>query len=101
MTNVEKVLEVIKEKEFVITRYPYRACIKIEDANFESFMGNVIKFERVSPIGVNKYTLFIADDEGHKLFHNGLTILGNTNIPRVLWFKEWCDKIIKIDGLYI
>ena len=101
MTNVEKVLEVVKEKGFVIIRYPYRACIKIEDANFESFMGNVIKFEKVSPIGGNKYTLFIADDEGHKLFHNGLTILGNTNIPRVLWFKEWCDKIIKIEGLYI
>lgn len=48
MTNVQKVLEVIKEKEFVITMYPCMACIKIEDANFESFMGNVIKFERVS-----------------------------------------------------
>lgn len=42
MTNVERVMEVLEEREFTITHYPCRASIKIEEAGFKSFIGNVI-----------------------------------------------------------
>lgn len=101
MTNVERVMEVIEEIGFTITHYPCRASIKIEEVGFKSFMGNAIEFERVCPIGLNKYTLFISDEEDHNQFHNGLYLLGNTNMPKVLWFKEPYDKITRYEGLYI
>ena len=101
MTNVERVVKTIEEIGFTITHYPCRASIKIEEVGFKSFMGNVIEFERVCPIGLNKYTLFISDEEDHNQFHNGLYLLGNTNMAKVLWFKEPYDKITRYEGLYI
>ena len=101
MTNVERVIKAIEEREFTITRYPCRASIKIEEAGFKSFIGNVIEFERFCPIGLNKYTLFISDEEDHKQFHNGVSLLGNTNMPKVLWFKEHYDITTRYEGLYI
>lgn len=100
MTNVERVMEALEEREFTITHYPCRASIKIEEAGFKSFIGNVIEFEKVCPIGLNKYTLFISDEEDHNQFHNWTSVLGN-NIPKVLWFKEHYDKITRYEGLYI
>lgn len=101
MTNVERVMKVIEERWFTITHYPCRASIKIEEAGFKSFIGNVIEFERVSPIGLDKYTLFISDEEDHNQFHSGLALLGNANIQKVLWFKGPYDKITRYEGLYI
>lgn len=50
MTNVERVIKAIEEREFTITHYPCRASIKIEEAGFKSFIDNVIEFEKVGPI---------------------------------------------------
>lgn len=100
MTNVERVIKAIEEREFTITHYPCRASIKIEEAGFKSFIGNVIEFEKVCPNGLNKYTLFISDEEDRSQFHNWTSVLGN-NIPKVLWFKESYDKITRYEGLYI
>lgn len=55
----------------------------------------------VCPIGLDKYTLFISDEEDHNQFHSGLALLGNANIQKVLWFKEPYDKITRYEGLYI
>lgn len=101
MTNVERVMEALEEREFTITHYPCRASIKIEEAGFKSFIGNVIEFEKACSIGLNKYTLFISDEEDCNQFHNWVSLLGNTNIPKVLWFKESYDKITRYEGLYI
>lgn len=101
MTNVERVIKAIEEREFTITHYPCRASIKIEEARFKSFIGNVIEFERVCPIGLTKHTLFISDEEDHNQFHNGLSLMGDRSMPEVLWFKEPYDKITRYEGIYI
>ena len=101
MTNVERVMEFLENGDYTITHYPCRTSIKIEDANFESFIGNVVEFETVSPIGLCKYNLFISDEENSSQFHNGFSLLGNINMPKVLWFKEPYDRITRYEGLYI
>ena len=100
MTNVERVMEALEEIGFIITHYPCRASIKIEEAGFKSFIGNIIEFEKGCPNGLNKYTLFISDEEDPNQFHNWASVLGN-NIPKVLWFKEHYDKIARYEGFYI
>ena len=38
MTNVERVVKAIEEKEFTITHYPWRAYIEVYEANYKGFM---------------------------------------------------------------
>lgn len=51
MTNVEKVVKVIQDKKYNITRYPTRGYIEIEDIGYKKFNGSVVEFERALPIG--------------------------------------------------
>ena len=101
MTNVERVVKAIEEKEFTITHYPCRASIKIYEANFKRFEGNVVEFEKVTPGTSIKYTLFISDEEDHVQFHNGFSLISDDSMPDVLWFKETDDKITRLEGFYI
>ena len=51
---------------------------------------------------LNRHALELClDEEDHNQFHNGLSVLGNINMPKVLWFKESYDKITRYEGLYI
>ena len=101
MTNVERVIKAIEEREFTITHYPCRASIKIYEADFKRFEGNVVEFEKVTSRTSLKYTLFIADEEDRDQFHNGFSLISDNSMPDVLWFKEPDDKIIKGEGFYI
>lgn len=101
MTNVEKVVKAIEEKEFTITHYPCRAYIEVYEANYKGFYGSVVEFEKVTPKTSSKYTLFISDKEDHDQFHNCLSLIGDRSMPDVLWFKETDDKITRLEGFYI
>lgn len=101
MTNVERVMEVLEEREFTITHYPCRASIEIYGADFKCFEGNVVEFEKAISGALIKYTLFISDKEDHVQFHNGFSLISDDSMPDVLWFKESDDKITRYGGLYI
>lgn len=101
MTNVERVMEVLEEREFTITHYPCRASIEIYGADFKRFEGNVVEFEKAITGALIKHTLFISDKEDHVQFHNGFSLISDDSMPDVLWFKELNDKITSLEGLYI
>lgn len=101
MTNVEKVVKVIQDKKYTITRYPTRACIEIEDTGYKKFNGSIVEFERALPIGQNRYTLFISDNEDSSHFHNGCSLLSDRSIPDILWFKESYDRVTILGEFYI
>lgn len=101
MTNVEKVVKVIQDKKYNITRYPTRGYIEIEDIGYKKFNGSVVEFERALPIGQNHYTLFIADKEDSVNFHNGLLMLNDRSMPNILWFKEHYDRVTILGEFYI
>lgn len=84
MTNVEKVVKAIQDKKYTITRYPTRGYIEIEDVGYKKFNGCIVEFERALPIGQNRYTLFIADNEDSSNFHNGCSLLSDRSIPDIL-----------------
>lgn len=101
MTNVEKVVKVIQDKKYTITRYPTRACIEIEDTGYKKFNGSIVEFERALSIGQNRYTLFISDNEDSSHFHNGCSLLSDRSIPDILWFKESYDRVTILGEFYI
>lgn len=101
MTNVERVVKAIEEKEFTITHYPCRAYIEIYESDYKGFYGSVVEFEKVTPRTSSKYTLFISDKEDHEYFHKWLSVMGDRSMPEVLWFKEMNDRVIRYEGLYI
>lgn len=101
MTNISKVVKAIQDKKYTITRYPTRAYIEIEDAGCKKFNGSVVEFEEASPIGNNRYTLFISDNEDSNHFHNGYSLLSDRSIPYILWFKESYDRVTILGEFYI
>lgn len=101
MTNINKVIKAIQDKKYNITRYPTRAYIEIEDIGYKKFNGSVVEFEKVLPIGNNRYTLFIADEEDSSHFHNGCSLLNDRSMPNILWFKESYDIVTILGEFYI
>lgn len=101
MTNIEKVVKVIEDRGFTITHYPTRGYIEIEDVGYKKFNGSIVEFEKALPIGQNRYTLFIADNEDSINLHNGCSLLSDRSIPDILWFKESYDRVTILEGLYI
>lgn len=101
MTNINKVVKAIQDKKYTITRYPTRACIEIEDTGYKKFNGSIVEFERALPIGQNRYTLFISDNEDSSHFHNGFSLLSDRSIPDILWFKESYDRVTILGEFYI
>lgn len=100
MTNVEKVIKAIEEREFTITQNPFKALIDMYDRELK-FVGTVLSFEYRSSLGVHEHTIFINDKEDSNIFHNGFSLLGGNDLPSVIWFKEPYDKITRYEGLYI
>lgn len=101
MTNVEKVLKALEGTDYTITQYPCKAYIEINEIGYKRFYGSVIGFNYKTPFVNKDYELFINDEEDSSQFHNGFSLLGNINLPDVLWFKEYLDIIIKDEGFYI
>ena len=101
MTNISKVVKAIQDKKYTITRYPTRGYIEIEDIGYKKFNGSVVEFERALPIGQNRYTLFISDNEDSSHFHNGCSLLSDRSIPDILWFKESYDRVTILGEFYI
>lgn len=101
MTNINKVVKAIQDKKYTITRYPTRGYIEIKGIGYKKFNGSVIEFERALPIGQNRYTLFISDNEDSSHFHNGLSLLSDRSIPDILWFKESYDRVTILGEFYI
>lgn len=101
MSYVYKILKAIEDKKYTITRYPTRACIEIEDTGYKKFNGSIVEFERALPIGQNRYTLFISDNEDSSHFHNGCSLLSDRSIPDILWFKESYDRVTILGEFYI
>lgn len=101
MTNIEKVIKAIKEKEFTIIQYPCDASIQKVDEE-QVFFGKILKFGGKTPFGEKVYELFINNEPDGRNFHNGCSVLGSHNrIPDIIWFKEVHDKITILGQFYI
>lgn len=101
MTYIYKILKAIEDKKYTITHYPTRACIEIKGTGYKKFNGSIVEFERALPIGQNRYTLFISDNEDSSYFHNGCSLLSDRSIPDILWFKESYDRVTILGEFYI
>ena len=100
MTNVERVVKLIEKKGYTITQKPFKAIIDMYDRELK-FVGTILSFEYSSVIGVHKYTIFINNEEDSNIFHKGFSLLDDSDLPDIIWFKEIYDKITRLEGFYI
>ena len=91
MNHQEYMLSIIK-KEYTITKQPLRAILN-HDLSKTQHRGIYLEFEPKNNIFNSHYKLFINNIIGAKDFHNSPGLLGVSDIPDCLWFKEHYDKI--------
>lgn len=100
MNYVEMVVKVIKDKGYNITQNPCKVKLK-KGIKKQLFSGSYLEFEYKSFWGMRKHKIFISDKEDNKNFHNGSFVLGASDLPSVIWFKEGYDEFIMTKGLLV
>ena len=104
MTNVDKVVKAIENKDYVVLGKPKRAIITlghISGSIDKEYTGHYVEFDSCNGLFNKIYRLFISDKEIKGTFHNGYSILVNKDLPNILWFQEPDDKIRIIGKFYI
>lgn len=101
MSYIDLVVDIIKDKVYIILEEPKRASIIMGEMSGLTGLGSCIKFKISEHPMCRSYTLFVSDKVTKGELHNGYSIFGESIFPDVCWFKEPDDILTIVEGFYI
>lgn len=104
MSYIDLVVDIIKDKGYIILEEPKRASIimgEMSGLTGNTYLGSCIKFKISEHPMRRSYTLFVSDKVTKGELHNGYSIFGESVFPDVCWFKEPDDILTIVEGFYI